>query len=128
VVNDKSSTQAQIDAAYNALIAAQSNLAKRNTDLKITKVVRSGNSYRITIRNDGRDDSTATRLRLVTGGGKYEKFAKVSAIGARKSITITVKFFKYSDTRRLNKHFVVNHNKQAFETNYKNNRFVVQRT
>ena len=117
-------TQKQIDSLTLALITAKSKLAKRNVDLKITKVKRSGNSYKITIKNFGKDVSTKTRLKI-SASDKYLKTPRVKAIAAGKSITLTVKFFKYSQTRSFNKNLHLNYNQEATETNYKNNKFKI---
>ena len=113
-------SQVEIDAVDKALKDAKSKLTKRNADLQITKVKRFGNSYKITIKNFGKDVSTKTRLKI-SASDKYVKTPSVKAIAAGKSITLTVKFFKYSQTKSLTKRIQVNYNKQATETDYKNN-------
>jgi len=125
VNNSVNPSQSEIDKAIIDLKKAKVNLKKRNVDLKITKVKRSGNSYKITIKNSGRDVSTKTQVKIYCGGIKLEKVAKVKAISAGKSITLTVKFFKYSQTKKYDKYFVVNFNKTAMETNFKNNKFKI---
>jgi len=120
-------SQAKINAAAKNLLTAYKGLTKRDVDLTITNVKRVGNDYRVTIRNSGKDASTATRVLVTTGNRKYQKTAAVKSIGAGKSITVLVKFYKHSIVRKNNKHFIVNDKKQATETNYKNNRALVPR-
>ena len=120
----KAKSQAEIDAVDKALKDAKSKLTKRDADLQITKVKRSGNSYKITIKNFGKDVSTKTRLKIAASD-KYVKTTSVKAIAAGKSITLTVKFFKYSQTRSFNKNIHLNFNREATETNYKNNKFKI---
>jgi hypothetical protein len=115
-------SQTEINNALNALKTAKSKLTKRNVDLKITKIKRVGNSYKITIKNSGKDISTKTSLLISTGNKKFQKSASVKAIASGKSTTLTVKFFKFTQTRSQNKYFTVNYKKQAMETNYKNNK------
>jgi len=125
VNNSVNPSQSEIDKAVSDLEKAKSNLKKRNVDLKITKVKRFGNSYKITIKNSGKDVSTKTQVKIYCGCKKLEKVANVKAISAGKSITLTVKFFKYSQSKKHNKYFVVNFNKMAMETNFKNNKFKI---
>ena len=56
--------------------------------------------------------STKTRLKI-SASDKYVKTASVKAIATGKSRTLTVKFFKYSQTRSLTKRVQVNYNKQT---------------
>jgi len=121
------SSQAEIDKLTKSLKTAKSKLVKRNVDLKITKIKRSGNKYKITIKNSGKDTSTKTLLLVSCGCKKFVKLANVKAIAKGKSIRLTVKFFKYYKTRNHNKYFTVNYKKQATETNYKNNKVKIPR-
>jgi len=127
IMSSKVNSQAKINKALNAIKVAKSQLTKRNTDLVITKVKRLGNSYKITIKNVGKDSSTKTRLLVTCGCKKFVKAAKVKAIGAGKSISLKVKFFKFSKTNSHNKYFIINPFKEAMETNFKNNLFKVPR-
>ena len=47
-------TQVEMDNTAKALLTAFRSLTKRDTDLQITKIKRSRNSYKITIKNFGR--------------------------------------------------------------------------
>jgi len=134
-------SQAEIDSYTSSLAAARLNLAvllppvvplvtpiplvnpvvKPNVDLKITKVVRKGNYYKITIKNLGKDKSGKTKLLIRCPCFKFAKVVDVKAIGGGKSITLTVKFFTYAQTKKHAKIFDVNYKKQTYETNYANN-------
>ena len=113
-------SQVDIDAIAKTLTIAKSKLAKRNVDLKITKVVKSGNRYKVTIKNSGKDKSTATKIRAACPCGKYVKTFNVKAIGASKSMTLTIKYSALAKSKH-NQVFTVNYNKAAYEKNYKNN-------
>ena len=116
-------SQIDVDALVARLNAAISNLKKPNVDLRITKVVRSGNTYKITIKNYGNDKSAKTKLKVwfKKNNKTYYKIVDVKTIAGGKSLTINVKFFKYSTHKKLTKTAQVNYNKMAYETNYNNN-------
>jgi len=90
-------------------------------DLVIDKIVRSGNKYKITILNVGNGASTKTKLKLWYSKKKY-KVVTVAALGAGKSKTYTVKFFKYSTHKKYKKYAQINYNKTAYEKDYTNNK------
>lgn len=90
-------------------------------DLAIAKVVRSGNKYKVTIKNIGNGASSATKLKLWYSAKKY-KIINVSSLGAGNSKTYVVNFFKYSTHKNYKKYAQVNYNKVAYEKNYTNNK------
>ncbi|MCL2687499.1 MAG: hypothetical protein FWE58_03080 [Methanobrevibacter sp.] len=97
----------------------------RLPDLVIAKITRSGNNYRVTIKNMGKGRSTKTELKLwyVYKKSRHKsKIINVSALRAGQSKTFTVKFFKFSTHKNFRKFAHINHNKTAFESNHDNNR------
>ncbi|KZX15724.1 bacterial Ig-like domain protein [Methanobrevibacter cuticularis] len=108
------------DDSYGETIAQGTQIVQGGADLIITTVKRSGNNYKITIKNQGTSISTATKLKI--GYGKKYKIVNVGAIESGKSKIITVKFFKYSQHKKFTKYAEINYNKATFETSYKNNK------
>lgn len=94
---------------------------KGASDLVISKVVRSGNKYKVTVRNAGNGASTTSKLKLWYSSKKY-KIVTVAALGAGRSKTYTVNFFKYSSHKKYKKYAQINYNKAAYEKNYTNNK------
>ncbi|KZX16875.1 hypothetical protein MBCUT_05050 [Methanobrevibacter cuticularis] len=99
------------------------NKPKTKADLSIAKVKRSGNNYIVTIKNNGKTKSSATKIRIYFKIGKkiHYKIATVKAINPGKSVNVIVKFYKYSAHKKYTKTVQVNYNKKAIESNYKNN-------
>lgn len=110
------------DGNYKSAVKSGSQVVKGIADLVINKVKRSGNSYKITVKNSGSVKSGITKLKLWFKKGKktYSKIVKVKSIGVGKSLTVSVKFFKYSTHKKLVKYVQVNYNKAVKESNYKN--------
>lgn len=94
---------------------------KGASDLVISNVVRSGNKYKVTIKNIGNGASSATKLKLWYSAKKY-KIINVSSLGAGNSKTYVVNFFKYSIHKNYKKYAQINYNKAAYEKNYTNNK------
>jgi len=98
---------------------------KKPADLAIAKIKRSKNYYYITVKNSGQTKSTTTYLRISYKKGKktYTKKAKVKAINPGKSLTIKVKFYKYSTHKKYKKTVEINYNYKTnvVESNYNNN-------
>ena len=138
--NRNAYSQSEINTLLDALNTAKRNLVllgssntkpspKPNVDLKITNVKRSGNSYKVTVKNLGKDKSTKTELKIWYKVGKkvFSKTANVKAIKGGKTQIVTVKFFKFSTHRKIIKTAHVNHNKMAYEKNYRNNQFKIKK-
>ena len=122
-------SQAEIDAMINDLNLAKSKLVVLNVDLKITKIVRSGNNYKVSIKNLGKDKSTKTKLKIFYKKGKktFSKAVNVKAINGGKTLLVTVKFFKFATHNKIIKTAQVNYNKMAYEKNFKNNVFKIKK-
>jgi len=122
-------TQGEIDNIIKALSTAKSKLVILNVDLKITKILRSGNNYKVTIKNLGKDTSGKTSLKIWYKVGKktYYKTVNVKAIKGAKTQIVTVKFFKFSTHKKITKTAHINHNQLAYEKNYKNNQFTIKK-
>ena len=122
-------SQEEINAHAHALNTARKNLVvntpKKLPDLKITKVKRVGNKYKITIKNIGNAKAGKSKLMIYCPNGKYVKLVNVKALGTGSSVTITVKFFKYSITKKYKKIFNVNYNKAFAEKSYINNIYTI---
>ena len=99
--------------------ASKTQTVKGIADLKITKIRKVGNSYRITIKNQGSITSGKTTLRV--SSRSYNRVVSVNKIAIGKSVTVTVKFFRSLMTNRYTKTVAVNPNKAVVESNYKNN-------
>ncbi|KZX15119.1 CARDB domain-containing protein [Methanobrevibacter filiformis] len=94
-------------------------------DLVISKIKRSGNNYKITIKNEGVGKSSTTKLRI-----KYNKQYKiytVKSIAPGKSTTITAKYFSYSKHKKYGKEFYINYNKKTIELKYANNKVTTKK-
>lgn len=96
---------------------------KGASDLLIAKIVRSGNKYKVIIKNIGNGASSATKLKLWYSNKKY-KIISVSPLGVGKSKTYVVNFFKYSTHKKYNKYAQINYNKATYEKNYANNKLI----
>lgn len=90
-------------------------------DLIIKKVKKQGNSYQITIKNQGSAKSTISKLKIFYKKNKY-KLATVKGINPGKSITLKVKFLKKLANNKYTKIAQINYNKKALESNYNNNK------
>ncbi|MCL2687990.1 MAG: DUF11 domain-containing protein, partial [Methanobrevibacter sp.] len=112
------------DTHDNSLKNSLSKIYLRtNADLTINRVKKTGNTYRITIKNTGGLASQSTHLRIHYKVGKrtFSKTYPVKMINPNKSTTINAKFFKYSTHRNFVKTAHINHNRRIQESNYKNN-------
>jgi uncharacterized protein YerC len=109
---------------YLASQAVKTQVVKAIADFKITKILRSGNSYKVTIKNQGALNAGKTKLKvsLTVGKKTYYKVASVNSIKAGKSLTVTVNFFTYSLTKKYKKTAWVNYNKAVKEVNYANDK------
>jgi hypothetical protein len=131
IFSNSASTQADIDTYVSALKLAKNNLKAvgsaapttppQKADLTISKVKRVGNSYKITIKNIGKAKAGKSKLLIKCPCGKYVKFVNVKALSKGQSVTITVKYFSYSKTKKHNKIFEINYNKAISESKYTNN-------
>lgn len=90
-------------------------------DLVVSKIVRSGNKYKVTVKNIGNGVSTKTKLKLWYSSKKY-KLVNVVTLGAGKSKTYTVNFFRYSAHKKYKKYVQINYNKDSYDNNYTNNK------
>lgn len=108
---------------YQASSISKSQTVKKVADLIITKVKRSGNNYKVVVKNQGDLNSKKTKILISYKVGKKTKYKKayVKAIKAGKSLTVNVKFFKHSTHKKYKKTAKVNYNKATKEINYKNN-------
>ena len=99
-------------------------------DLTITKVSRNGNSYQVTVKNQGKGPSGIFKVSLwyvvknkVTGlveaDAKFGTYGKTLPSGA--SVTMVIPYIKYSTHAPYNKFVQVNKNKKVPESNYNNN-------
>ena len=95
---------------------------KAAPDLVIAKVVRSGNKYKVTIKNIGNGASTATKLKM--GYAKKSRTINIHALAPGQSRTYTVNFFKYSQHKKFNKYAWVNPTKSMHDKNHANDRLV----
>lgn len=89
-------------------------------DLVISKIKRSGNNYKVTIKNIGKGKSEASKLKL--SYKKKYRTVKVKEINAGKTKTVTVKFFKYNLHKKNKKYAHINYNGKSYEGNYSNNK------
>lgn len=96
---------------------------RTNADLTITKIKRSSNTYKVTIKNKGGLASKTTFLKIYYKVGKktIQKIYKIKGIAANKSITVNAKFFKYLKHKKYTKIAYINYNKKTKESNYNNN-------
>jgi len=90
-------------------------------DLVIAKVLRSGNNYKVTVKNIGTVKSTKTKLKMWYSSKKY-KIINVAALGAGQSKTYIIKFFKYNTHKKYKKYVHINYNKASYESNHTNNK------
>lgn len=104
---------------YASSTATGTQTVKGIADLKITKIKKLGNSYKITIKNQGSSSSGKFILRLYCDCKKYTKNVYIKSIAKGKSITKVVKFFADKNHK---KYAIVNFNKKILESNYKNNK------
>lgn len=95
----------------------------KRPDLYIYKIRRSGNSYKVTVRNKGSAVSGTTYLKLYYKKGKrtYAKVVRVAGIKVGKTRIVTVRFYKYSSHRRYYKWAYVNYKKNIVESSFSNN-------
>ncbi|KZX12183.1 CARDB domain-containing protein [Methanobrevibacter filiformis] len=107
--------------ATNNYKQSSANISHKVTapDLKILKIKKSGNDYKVTINNIGDTISKVTKVKIAYLN-KY-KIANVKAIKAGKSVTVTVKFFKYNIHKKYKKTATVNYDKLFKEPSYTNN-------
>jgi len=129
------STQSQIDVLVNNLRNAKANLiisivpvTKPDIDLKITTVKRFGNTYKVTIKNLGKDKSSTTKLKIWYKKGKktFSKIVNVKGVTGGQSLIVNVVFFKYSSHKKIKKTIHLNYNKAAYEKNYNNNIYIIK--
>ncbi|WP_042702826.1 Ig-like domain-containing protein [Methanobrevibacter arboriphilus] len=108
---------------YASVSKVGTQVVKGIADLKITKIVKNGNYYKLAVKNQGSAKTTNTKLKIwYKQGNKIKsKIVNVKSIGAGKSIIVNVKFFKYSTHKKYVKYVKVNYNKVVSESNYKNN-------
>lgn len=102
---------------------------RTNADLTITKIKRSSNTYKVTIKNKGGLASKTTFLKVFYKVGKktIQKIYKIKGIAPNKSIRVNAKFFKYSKHKNYTKIAYINYNKKTKDpttiTIRKNSRF-----
>ncbi|MCL2115137.1 MAG: hypothetical protein FWH29_02825 [Methanobrevibacter sp.] len=92
-------------------------------DLVITKVKKVKGTYRITVKNKGQVASSKTRLQLICGCKDYHRSVAIKSLAPGKSATYTLTF-PYKGRNHV-KYAVVNYNKKAVESIYKNNIYKV---
>lgn len=117
-------------STYKAKITLVSNkkykyaYLKSGSDLYISKVKRSGNYYRITIKNKGlrKSGTTYVKVYFTKNGKTYTKAVKVKGISRGSSRTVRVKFWSYSTHRKYYKYAWVNYKPNTVESNYNNNK------
>jgi hypothetical protein len=110
----------QIESNYkNNKVSFKNSYQRYKADLLITNVKRSGNSYKMTIKNQGKANSSPVKLK-VSYGKKYKTYT-VKSIPASKSKVITIKFFNHNLHEKYTKIAQLNYNKAVVESNYKNN-------
>lgn len=87
---------------------------RTNADLTITKIKRSSNTYKVTIKNKGGLASKTTFLKVFYKVGKktIQKIYKIKGIAPNKSIRVNAKFFKYSKHKNYTKIAYINYNKK----------------
>lgn len=94
----------------------------RASDLTVYKIRRSGNNYKITVKNIGGKASTKAKLQVYYKKGKktYRKTVTIKALKSGQSYTVTVKFFKYSTHRKYYKYAYLYNNKATEYTSVNN--------
>lgn len=107
---------------YAGSVVNSTITVKPLADLTITKIKRSGDYYRVTIKNQGSTASGKFMLGLCVIKKANNKKSRVNSIAAGKSTTVTIKFFKHSAIKGRNVYALVNYNKYAKESNYSNNK------
>ncbi len=91
-------------------------------DLIVTKIQRSGNSYKVTVKNQGKATTSGKfALKLWVKSKKYDNNVVFNKLAKGKSVTKTVNFFSYSKIKGLRVYAEVNYNKYTKESNYNNN-------
>lgn len=88
-------------------------------DLIISKIVKYGNKYKVTVKNIGKGKSTTSKLKL--GYKNKYKIVKIPSLSPNKSKTVVVNF-NYNSYKKYTKYAFINYNNEAFEKNYKNNK------
>ena len=101
--------------------ATGSQTVKGIADLVVRNVKRSGNVYKIAIKNQGSAKSTTTKLKLAYNKNKY-KLVTVKGINKGKYLVVKVKLPKKVSNKRYTKLAYVNYNKKVLESNYNNNK------
>ena len=117
------------DTYDTSLQSSLSNIYLRtDADLTITKVKKTGNAYKVTIKNKGGLDTGTSRLKISYKVGKktIQKTYKIKGIGSGKSITVNAKFLKYTTHKKYTKTLYINYNKKTLESNYNNNKKLVK--
>jgi parallel beta-helix repeat protein len=90
-------------------------------DLIINTVKKSGNNaYKVTIKNQGTEKSGKTKVKMWFG--KKYKIVNIGEINPGQSITIKIKFFKYSTHSKYKKYVQVNFDESIKESSYTNNK------
>lgn len=109
------------DTYYKA--SSKTTTAYKKADLTISTVKRSGNTYKILVKNIGSKASTSVKLRVYYKKGKktYSKTVTVKSIGIGKSRLVYVKFYRYSIHKRYTKYAYVNYGNKMPESSFKNN-------
>ena len=113
------------DTYDTSLQNSLSNIYLRtNPDLTIMGVKRSGNTYRITIKNRGGWDAGASSLKISHKVGKktIQKTYAVKSLAAGQSVVVSAKYFNYSKHKKYEKTAHINHNKKIKEANHNNNK------
>ena len=109
------------DPNYGSSYYQGKQIVRANADLIITHVKKSGNNYKVTIKNQGLSKSQTSKLKVWYSKNKY-KIVTVKPISAGKSLTVLVKFFKYSSHKKYTKYAQINYNKAVVESSYNNNK------
>ena len=103
---------------YAISTATGIQVVKGIADLKITKVKKTKQGYKITLKNQGSANSGKFILKLYCGCKKYINIW-VNSLTKGKSITKVVKFYGHDNHA---KYAIANYKKKVLESNYKNNK------
>ncbi|WP_297898955.1 right-handed parallel beta-helix repeat-containing protein [Methanobrevibacter sp.] len=109
------------DPNYGSSYYQGKQVIRANADLLITNVKKYGNNYKVTIKNQGSSKSSTSKLKVWYSKNKYRTVV-VKPISTGKSLTVLVKFFKYSTHKKYTKYAQINYNKAVVESNYNNNK------
>lgn len=88
-------------------------------DLMISKIVKYGNKYKVTVKNIGKGKSTTFNLKL--GYKNKYKVVRISSLSSGKSKTVIFNF-KYNIYKKYAKYAWINYNNASFEKNTLNNK------